>query len=55
MIINPETRDKKLIDLCLIRSHRGDSAPVQTEFGNSILGSVRLRIVDIDHGTQPFQ
>ena len=54
-IINPETRDKKLIGPMLDKiSHRGDSAPVQTEFGNSILGSVRLRIVDIDHGTQPF-
>ncbi|MEA5006474.1 MAG: asparagine synthase-related protein [Rikenellaceae bacterium] len=34
--------------------HRGDSDPAYTCFGDSILGIVRLKIVDIENGDQPF-
>lgn len=34
--------------------HRGDSLPVHANFQNSFLGIVRLRIVDIENGIQPF-
>lgn len=34
--------------------HRGDSAPTHVHFGKSILGSVRLKIVDQENGSQPF-
>ena len=34
--------------------HRGDTAPSYVQLGNSILGSVRLKIVDRPKGIQPF-
>lgn len=34
--------------------HRGDSAPNYKVVSNTILGSVRLKIVDIPNGEQPF-
>lgn len=34
--------------------HRGDTTPSYVQIGNSLLGSVRLKIVDRLNGTQPF-
>ena len=54
-IINPTPRGKTEIEFMLKKiEHRGDNAPIQIQLGNSLLGSVRLKIVDRENGTQPF-
>ena len=46
-----ETNIKKMLNRI---KHRGDIEPNFESFGNSILGMVRLRIVDQENGKQPF-
>jgi asparagine synthase (glutamine-hydrolysing) len=54
-IINHTHNPKSEIEYMLKEiAHRGDTDPVYRVFGNSILGSVRLKIVDRTNGTQPF-
>lgn len=54
-IINPTPNGKEEMEFMLKKiEHRGDSAPTQEALGNSLLGSVRLKIVDRPNGTQPF-
>jgi asparagine synthase (glutamine-hydrolysing) len=54
-IINPGKKDKiNMTSMLNSIRHRGDTEPVQEVIGNSILGSVRLKIVDIKNGAQPF-
>lgn len=54
-IINPTPQGKTEMELMLKKiEHRGDTEPTQVQIGNSILGSVRLKIVDRPNGTQPF-
>jgi len=54
-IINPSAKGSSEMDEMLDKiRQRGDSAPQQIQVGNAILGSVRLRIVDIPNGMQPF-
>ncbi|MFA7380842.1 MAG: asparagine synthase-related protein [Bacteroidia bacterium] len=54
-IINPTPKGKTEMEFMLKKiEHRGDTAPKQVQIGNSILGSVRLKIVDRPNGTQPF-
>lgn len=54
-IINPTLNGVSEIETMLKRiEHRGDSPPVYEELSNSILGCVRLEIVDIPNGKQPF-
>jgi asparagine synthase (glutamine-hydrolysing) len=55
VIINPTPQGKSEMELMLKKiEHRGDTAPIQTQIGNSILGSVRLKIVDRPNAAQPF-
>src|ERR1044071_3307921 len=54
-IINPTPQGKLEMELMLKKiEHQGDTPPLQIQLGNCILGSVRLKIVDRLHGTQPF-
>lgn len=54
-IISPKQESTFEIDQMLKQiKHRGDSDPTYTCFGDSILGIVRLKIVDIEKGDQPF-
>ncbi|MEO5644135.1 MAG: asparagine synthase (glutamine-hydrolyzing) [Bacteroidia bacterium] len=54
-IINPTSQAKTEMEFMLKKiEHRGDTAPVQIQLGNSLLGSVRLKIVDSQNGSQPF-
>lgn len=54
-IINPTSQGKFEMELMLKKiEHRGDTAPEQVQIRNSILGSVRLKIVDRPNGIQPF-
>jgi asparagine synthase (glutamine-hydrolysing) len=54
-IINPTPQGKTEMEFMLKKiEHRGDTAPIQEQLGKSLLGSVRLKIVDRPNGTQPF-
>ena len=54
-IINPRSEDKPLMSSMLNEIiHRGDTSPIHKDFTNCSLGIVRLKIVDIEKGQQPF-
>lgn len=54
-IINPQLNGKDEMSKMLKKiEHRGDIEPTQAQLGNSILGSVRLRIVDREKAIQPL-
>jgi len=54
-IINPTPQGKLEMEVMLKKiEHRGDAIPSHIQLGNSILGSVRLKIVDREKGSQPF-
>ncbi|MCC6447523.1 MAG: asparagine synthetase B, partial [Chitinophagaceae bacterium] len=54
-IINTNDNDESLINSMLFKiKHRGDTQPNYEKMGNNFIGNVRLKIVDIDNGKQPF-
>jgi len=54
-IIYPHSNGEKEMSNMLKKiEHRGDSEPVQVGLGNSLLGSVRLKIVDRENAIQPI-
>lgn len=54
-IYKTKTRADEINGMLDAIAHRGDVTPVFEAFGKSLLGSVRLKIVDSENGQQPFK
>lgn len=54
VIISPNEEKEEISPMLNEISNRGDSAPIFKKFHESLIGIVRLRIVDIKNGEQPF-